>query len=295
MKLFDLHCDTIYRSVVENKSILNGNLCVTVKKLKKIDEYTGCFAAWIPDNIRGDDAYDLFNKINLEFVNIKKKYFNSSLSKKIFLTVESGAVLGGDLTKIKDLAEKGVRILTLTWNGECEIGDGANVENPKGLTEFGAKAVKELERNNIIIDISHASEKLFYDLCEIAEKPFIATHSNSKKICGHQRNLTDDQFKIICKNGGLTGINFCNDFLKISGNAGIEDIFRHIENFLSLSGENIVCIGSDFDGADVLEEIKDVSETEKLYNFLLRKNYSEKLVKKIFFDNAYNFFKFIKD
>ncbi|MDR1364188.1 MAG: membrane dipeptidase [Oscillospiraceae bacterium] len=290
MKLFDLHCDTIFRAIKENKDINNGDLCVNFEKIKKFEEYIGCFAIWIPDSIRKDDAFNLFNelidRLNLEI----NKHLKFCKNIKIIISVEGGAVLGGDLSKIKILKSKGVKILTLTWNGKCEIGDGIGVKNSKGLTDFGIQVIKELEKNNIIIDLSHASKKLFYDVCELATKPFIATHSNSKSVCLHKRNLLDDQFMLIKQKNGIVGINFCNDFLSNSGNANIEDVFEHIEKFLSFSGKDNICIGSDFDGADTLKEISNVSEIGKLYEFLLKKNYSENLVNKIFFNNAKRFF-----
>ncbi|GMB10408.1 MAG: membrane dipeptidase [Candidatus Improbicoccus devescovinae] len=284
MDLFDLHCDTLYEMFHKK----NKKMCITHKKIKFINNYVGCFAIWIPPEYYGIRSLNFFLKIfekSVEFLNS----FNNK--KRAILCVENGSVLAGDIKNIDILKKCNVKILTLTWNGSCEIGDGVRVVNPGGLTKFGENVIKNLEKNNIIVDISHASEKLFYDVCSVTKKSIVATHSNSKKICDNSRNLTDDQFEIIKKSQGIVGINFCNDFLVESGRADIIDIFRHIEHFLSLSGENTVCIGSDFDGANLLDSIHDVSEIYKLYEFMLVKNYNEKLVKKIFFNNAYEFFK----
>ena len=98
--------------------------------------------------------------------------------------------------------------MTLTWNGSNEIGSGVMSGDKFGLTPFGKLAVKEMEKEGIVIDVSHASEALFYDVAENTERPFIATHSNSKVLCKHPRNLTDDQFRIICNRGGLVGLNY---------------------------------------------------------------------------------------
>ncbi|MDR1240816.1 MAG: membrane dipeptidase [Oscillospiraceae bacterium] len=294
MKFFDLHCDTLYRAISENKNMNDSDLCVTFEKIKQFEEYQGCFAIWMSDSIYGKDAFNLFklfiNKFNLE----KNKYISNSeeLNRKIkiFLGVEGGGILGGELSNVKEFYKSGVRIFTLTWNGSCEIGDGVGVDNAGGITDFGIKVIKELNLYNMTVDVSHASERLFYDVYEIFDGAFIATHSNSKTVCNHRRNLTDEQFRIIQKRGGIVGINFCVDFLNDSGNANIEDIFNHIDYFLSLSGENAICIGSDFDGASLPKELNDISKIGNLYEFLLKKNYSEKLVDKIFFHNARKFF-----
>ena len=180
-------------------------------------------------------------------------------------------------------------MMTLTWNGVCEAGDGAKVDNPKGLTKFGKNLVKKLEENDIIIDISHASEKLFYDVAEICEKPIVATHSNCKKVCGNPRNLTDEQIKIIKEKGGLIGLTFCKDFLSNSKNASMDDVLRHFEHFLLLSCEDNLAFGSDFDGADTPEEISSIDKIKNLYEYFLKKGYKENLLDKVFFSNAYDF------
>ena len=163
------------------------------------------------------------------------------------------------------------------------------MDNPKGLTKFGKNLVKKLEENDIIIDISHASEKLFYDVAEICEKPIVATHSNCKKVCGNPRNLTDEQIKIIKEKGGLIGLTFCKDFLSNSKDASMDDVLRHFEHFLLLSCEDNLAFGSDFDGADTPEEISSIDKIKNLYEYFLKKGYKENLLDKVFFSNAYNF------
>lgn len=305
MNFFDLHCDTLTKALEENKELYENDLHISLKRAGKYDNYIECFAVWIPDEIRGEAAMELFNraynKLILEHKSNEnvfslckcaddiKNLVNSRVKIGAILTVEGGAVLGGKLENIWHLREKGVRIMTLTWNGTCEIGDGVGVPNVCGLSEFGKKAVKEMEKSGIIVDVSHASEKLFYDVCEVSEKPFIATHSNSKKICGHRRNLTDEQFKIISERGGIVGINFCKDFLSDKSSSHLDEIIKHVEHFLELGGENAIALGSDFDGCDVPDEVGGVEYAENLYEYFLKKNYNQSIVDKIFFGNAYNF------
>ncbi len=308
MRFFDLHCDTLYRALVEEQDLYENDFHVSIKRVKNFNPYIGCFAVWIPDDVRGKKAKKLFytaaQKLhNQEFLhsehfkvcNSFEDIRNITKNKKkdgkngIILTVEGGAVLAGDLSRVKLLSDLGVKMMTLTWNGKCELGDGVGVENSKGLTIFGRQVVQEMEKYGIIVDVSHASEKLFYDVNATAMRPFVATHSNSKTVCGNRRNLTDEQFKIIKERSGLVGITFCNDFLIENANAGFDDILKHAEHFLSLGGEDTLSIGSDFDGADIPDQITGVESIEALYEYFLIKNYSETLVDKIFFSNAYRF------
>ncbi len=299
MRLFDLHCDTLYRAVTESGSLNYKKFEISVDKASYLDEWIQCFALWIPDDISSyniqplfNNAYNLMQKqcelYNIKFCN-EFSDINSSSKNKCFFTVENGRILQGDLENIKKLKECNVKILTLTWNDDNEIASGALSNSKFGLTGFGKLVVKELENNNIIIDVSHLSERAFYDVAEIATKHFIATHSNSKPITNHKRNLTDEQFEIIKSCGGIVGVNFHNSFLNNrEDEASICDVIKHTEHFLSLGGENNLAIGTDFDGGKLPEDIKGIDTIGQIYNEFLRKNYSEALLDKIFFKNAYN-------
>lgn len=288
MKYFDLHCDTLYKLVTKNKDIDKNDLHISLKRCCNFEKYFQCFAVWIPDNLRGREALTFFDLCRKNFSNIRNNHFQNNFNP--ILTVEGGAVLGGDLDNISYLKKAGVKILTLTWNGKCEIGDGCGVKNATGLSNFGKKAVKELENQNIIIDVSHASNNLFYDVAEISQKPFIATHSNSYEICPHKRNLDNNQFNIIKQAKGIVGITFCKDFLKENSDyVTFDDIRRHIDHFLDLGGEDTITFGSDFDGAIVPECIDSIEKINNLYEYMCIKNYKENILKKLFFENAYNF------
>ena len=306
MRFFDLHCDTLYRMTFENKDIYKNDLHVNLKSAEKIEKYLSCFAVWIPDSVRNMNAEIFFDKAvrklkeqellycdlfdvcknSKDLENFKN---NKCKNSGIILTVEGGAVLNSKLERIKVLKDAGVKILTLTWNGSCEFGDGVLVDNAGGLTEFGIKAVQMLEESSIIVDVSHASEQLFYDVCDYSKKPFIATHSNSKKICNNKRNLTDSQFKEIAERGGLVGITFCKKFLSECSEVNYDDVLKHVYRFLELGGEKTISIGSDFDGAEVPDCLNGIGCVENLYEYFLSKRLSENLVDDIFFNNAYNF------
>ncbi|MCQ2514488.1 MAG: dipeptidase [Ruminococcus sp.] len=301
MKYIDLHCDTLYKSVTQNIPIDSSDM--EVKPVLEGDTRLQCYAIWLPDDFGGDRAEELFfeasqrivsecnfSKINLirSFRNLEKtlQYGNNAV-----FTVENGLALNGKIENVRKFSELGVRIMTLTWNAHNHIGDGADVKNAMGLTEFGRLAVNEMEKYKIIVDISHASDKLFYDVAEIANKPFIATHSNSRKIAEHRRNLTDEQFKVIIDRGGIVGLNFHNAFLSNNPDkASAVDLLKHTEHFLSLGGENHLCVGSDFDGCDLPDDIKNSDSIATIYEMFLKNNYKEELLEKIFFKNALNFF-----
>lgn len=302
MRLFDLHCDTLYRAFTERKSIISNDFEISLECGEEFDEWVQCMAVWIPDDVRGKDAERLVENCYCLLIGELEKCRkqNRSVSKidtvsdiksqlNIMLTIEGGAALNGRLENIERYRSLGVRAMTLTWNGHCEIGDGADVENPKGITEFGKAAIREMERCGIVVDVSHASDKLFYDVAKIAKRPFIATHSNSRTICPHRRNLTDEQFNIIKDNNGLVGINFHRHFLS-DKNPSIKDIIKHTEYFLSLGGENTVAVGSDFDGGELTDDMHSIVDMHKIFNEFARLNYSETLIDKLFFKNAYNFY-----
>lgn len=299
MHLFDLHCDTLYKAYTEKKSLLSNDCEISFERGKDLDKWIQCMAVWIPDEVRGESAVRLvencYSFLQSELANTNGEVVQidnvSDFKDKasVMLTIEGGAALGGRLENVKRFRDLGVRAMTLTWNGSCELGDGADVENSKGLTDFGRIAIEEMEKHSIAVDISHASDRLFFDVAEISTRPIIATHSNSRTVMPHRRNLTDEQFDIIKQSGGIVGINLHRHFLKID-NQSINDIIKHTEYFLSLGGENTLAIGTDFDGAEMINEIKSISDLHKIYNAFAKLNYSETLIDKLFFRNAYNFY-----
>lgn len=303
MDIIDLHCDTLYKATVDGIS-LDDRSAETKLNYDKSRHKLQCYAIWIPDCCSGEEAEILFlesykilknecEKHEIRLIRPKEKLSEKFCSGKnsAYFTVENGLALNGKLENVKLMADCGVRMMTLTWNSSNQIGDGSEVENAKGITEFGKAVIGEMERNGIVTDISHASQKLFYDIAEIAKRPFIASHSNSFSVTSHRRNLTDEQLKIIKDVKGIIGINFHNAFLNNNPEkACIEDILRHIEHFLSIGGEDVLCFGSDFDGGNLPKDIKNSEIYDKIYELMLQENYKESLIRKIFYNNALNFF-----
>lgn len=286
MEYFDLHCDTLYKATVENSDFYNPKYHINFNKTTCFDKWIQLFAVWIPDEFKGEEATLFY----LRAVDVFKRNIINDKSVDMRLSLENASMLNGDLRNIDLLINNSIQSVTLTWNGENELGCGAECNNSYGLSYFGKEVVKELERQNIAVDISHASDKLFYDVVNIADKPIIATHSNSRAITDVKRNLTDEQFKIIRDMGGIVGLNFYKGFLNIDENkSSIEDILRHADHFLNLNGENTLAIGSDFDGADIPCDISGIESLKTIYDRFVEE-FGAKLTKKIFFDNANMYF-----
>ncbi len=146
-----------------------------------------------------------------------------------------------------------------------------------------------MQRLGIAVDMSHSSERTFWDTAEIAQKPILAGHSNSRALCDFPRNLTDDQFRELVRLGGAAGLNLCPDFLQVEGDADIEWVIRHCEHFLELGGEKAVCLGGDLDGIGSLPKgMKGIESYGEIYEAMLRRNYPEDLVRDIFYNNLMN-------
>jgi membrane dipeptidase len=207
-------------------------------------------------------------------------------------TVENASVLAGKLENIELFSDFGVKLVTLTWNGRNELGDGAMVSHSNGIRPFGIEVIKKLEEKKIIIDVSHASDRLMYDIFNHTTRPLVASHTNSRAVAKHKRNMTDEQFLTIVKRGGIVGLNLHKFFLNTDGDkANKYDVLRHAEHFLSLGGEESLCFGADFDGCNLPVDILGIDTISDIYELFLKENYNEDTVKKIFYENALKFCK----
>lgn len=283
MNYFDLHCDTLCRCADENGKLEKNKFDVDIERLSKFDNCVQTFACFIHDDFKADEA-------EKRFFSLYEIYKNTDFGKvKPILSIENLSCINGKIENIAKFAEMGVKMATLTWNGENDLAGGINSDS--GITDFGKAVVKQLEKEGIVVDASHLNEKSFYDLCKIAENPFISSHSNSFSICEQKRNLKDEQFEIITDIGGVVGINLFNKFL-CEKESGFEDILRHIERFLLLGGEDNISLGTDFDGCTVHKSVKTVENMPLLYDFL-SKNLGKTLADKIFYKNSAVFFKIL--
>lgn len=288
MKLFDLHCDTIWEAYRKNQNLQTNNLHISFDKAQNYDMYNQIFAVYSDSKLTDDEAYHEFWEI-IGYYNSQKETFPPNF--KPYLAVEGANLLAGDITRLYEIYEAGVQFLTLVWGGLSCIG-GAH-RTGVGLTDFGHEVTEKCFELGIVPDLSHSSEHLFWDVVNIAEqygKPIIATHSNARALCRHSRTLTDEMFNAIQSRGGIVGISLVRGHLSETTTCNIETVVSHIEHFLSLGGVNTVCIGADFDGTDELPDgIENIGDLYKIYNKLLSKNYSEELADNIFYGNAQNF------
>lgn len=202
-----------------------------------------------------ESALEFIERNNKEIFLIQNKEDLAKLSLQdkmgIFLSVEGGEILGEDIWMLDIIFRLGVRSLGLTWNQRNAIGDGVSERKSGGrLSTFGQAVVKRMNNLGMLVDVSHLSESCFWHVVEITEQPIIASHSNAYSICAHPRNLTDEQLRALKEMKGLTGINFCPDFLTKEGKAEIKDLVKHIYHIVEIAGIETVGLGSDFDGID---------------------------------------------
>lgn len=303
MKLFDLHCDSITEYKKLNSDFLCKDTQFSLRELNKFEKLCQTMAIFIPDEYRGAAAFDYF-KAHIEYLNqilaqqniaeiayrgLDIERITAEKKAALLIAIEGGAAIAGKLENIDYISSCGVRLMTLVWNGENEIASGHDTKN--GFSEFGKEAVGRLEKNNIIIDVSHLNDTGFDQLCSFAEKPFIATHSNLREVCKHKRNLTRAQFEEIIRRKGLVGINLYELFLSDDGIGDRDSVYRHIYKMLELGGEDIIACGSDFDGADIHYSLNTPVKFAGMAEYLLERGIDQNTVNKIFYDNAMTFFK----
>lgn len=298
MKFFDLHCDTITELHKSNGSLAKNDGHISLDRASYLTEYVQDYAIFISDEYRGKAAVDYFDSVyayykNEMSINGISEYADRKETRfKSILSVEGGAGLGGTIEGLHHLADCGVKLITITWNGRNELASGCFDEEDIGLTSFGRIAVKEMERLRIAADVSHLSVKGFYDLADIAEKPFMASHSCIDIVDNYKakhRNLTKEQVKIIAEHKGVIGINLWEKLLGNEDNSS-DAVLRHMSEIIDVGGEDIVAMGTDFDGCDINPELAGIEKIQSLHDYLSHHGFDEKLLDKIFFSNADRFF-----
>lgn len=207
------------------------------------------------------------------------------------LTVEGCSFLEDDAhaePRLDALAEAGVRMATLTWNGPNALGSGNDTSC--GLTPFGRRVIHGLEERGIVVDASHLNDAGFRDLLAVAERPFACSHSNARAVCPHPRNLEDWQLREIADRGGIVGLNFYNAFLREDGaEATPDDVLRHVDHMLNVAGEGLLALGSDYDGSDVPSWLDPCDKVADLH-VLLAREFGAAIAERIFHGNAERFF-----
>lgn len=298
MRFFDLHCDTITELCKKQGSLAKNDGHISLDRASFLTEYVQDYAIFIPDEYRGKAAVDYFDKVYAFYKNEMNKNEISEYADRLdtkyksVLSVEGGAGMGGTIDGLHHLADCGVKLITITWNGRNELASGCFDEEDIGLTPFGREAVKEMENLRIAADVSHLSVKGFYDLADLAEKPFMASHSCIDIVDNFKarhRNLTKEQVEIIAEHNGVIGINLWKKLLGNEDNS-FDAVLRHMSEIIEVGGEDVIAMGTDFDGCDINDELAGIEKIPMLYDFLGNHGFDEKLLNKIFFDNADRFF-----
>lgn len=315
MRLFDLHCDTAGECYNKKISLRKNDLHISLCKGEKLDEWCQVFAVWIPDELRGKSALDYLERVleshkteidkNADRIKLCQRFQDVEEALKSGKCAALSAVEGGSPFAEKDgiliAKEHGVKLITLTWNGENELGYGCQSGSNSGLKPCGKALLNSMRDMNIVADVSHLNRTGFYDAVSSGAK-IIASHSNCEKVLlktrresedksfSCRRSLNDEQIKILVECGGLIGINFCKSFLGDDGDDGFEAVYRHMSHILDLGGENILAIGSDFDGCDINPELSGIDKIYGLRHFLSEKGMDSALLDKIFFSNSKKFF-----
>ena len=314
MKLFDLHCDTLYECCETGRHLRENDLHVNRAATRRYDHYAQFFALFCgarapsAEAAKGRDCLlDTPEDARLaRMLQTAKQEFAANQDwlmfcrsaddleaaaqagkAAAFLSIE-GAELLPDRPDALDFAyDAGIRLITITWNYRSRYGCSCVIDQDEGLTEKGKQLVRDCAEKGIIVDVSHLSEKGFWDVCETIDGPFAASHSDSRALCRHPRNLTDRQFAEIARRGGLVGVNLYTPFLVRQSDSVIDDAIDHIERFLGLYGEKTVALGCDFDGCDALPAgIDGLGDMYRLADRMLALGYTERAVNGLFYDNA---------
>lgn len=297
MLIIDAHCDTA-KALLENNGDLYENDChLDLKRLLAYGQRVQFFAAFAdPSRYKCNTltrilaiidymySSEVLHKDKMSICLSANDIENTAGAGKVaaLLTVEGGEALNGELAVLRQLYRLGVRSMLLTWNHRNLIADGAAEKSGAGLSAFGCRVVAEMNLLGMIVDVSHLCEKSFYDVMELTTEPVIASHSNSRAICSHYRNLSDSQLLAIKRNGGVVGINFYTYFLNNTDKASIDDVVKHIEHICSVIGEDHIGIGTDFDGIECTPSgLEGAERMPFLFNRLIQLNYSTSFIEKL--------------
>ena len=304
--VFDLHCDTtlalLGKDLHAEGMLKKNNFHIDLERAQKLAGYAQCFACFtsptdkLPAGMTVEDVFERELAVILREINanedvirqaytaedVEENYRNGLMS--AILTIEGPAGFGFDPELLDMLYRVGFRMTTLGWNEKNPLA-GSNVTGG-GLTDLGRDYVAEAQRLGMIIDVSHISDEAFWDIMDVTKAPVIASHSNSRAVCDHSRNLTDDMFKAICATGGVAGFNQFTNF--VGADADLDTACRHILHFLELDPDGKhIALGGDLDGCDTLPAgFNGVQDYPVLADRLHSHGVSEQMLRNIFWNNA---------
>ena len=300
--MIDLHCDTIMKLIdyPDCGDLYRNTWKIDIEKLQKAHSKVQDFALFI--NLgETNDPYGRYEEMRnlcttqihlygehiqhvLSYQDVESVYESGKIG--ALMSIEEGGVLGGDLDKLKQAYQDGVRLITLTWNYPNGLGEPHCGDQHKKLTPKGVEFVEAMQDLGIIVDCSHLNDAGTEQLGDVLDVPFVASHSNAREVTAHTRNLPDNLIKLIANKGGVIGLNFAQSFLGTSPISRIEDIVKHGLYLINKGGEDVVALGTDFDGIKPDTEIKDASEMYRLYDAFKEAGLSVEQCEKLFWKNA---------
>ena len=202
------------------------------------------------------------------------------------LGIENGLALEHHIENVEHFARRGIVYITLCHNGDNDLCDSARgMQTHGGMSQFGAEVIREMNRLGIMVDLSHAHEKSFYEALEISATPIVCSHSSCRALCDHPRNLTDDQMRLLASKGGVMQVTLYPGFLRSEGTATIVDAMKHLEHAIEVMGIDCVGLGTDFDGDGGVCGLADSSEMINFTRQLLRRKFNERDIQKIWGGN----------
>lgn len=299
MNLIDFHCDTAEQIYRNQASLMENTYHIDIQRLKQAGYTAQWFAFFVNLNdLTKESPLAEFQAMHTYFLEQVKKfeehieivtnydqYKNCKEQHKIaaFLSIEEGQILEGNLDNLDLLRDKGVRLMTLTWNFANSLGYPHSSQ--EGLTLLGKETISRVNELPILLDISHLSEGALKDIRALYKKPIIASHSNARGFYNHTRNVTDQAIKQIAESGGIIGTNFYSYFLNNSNQTTIERIIANIQYVYKYGGSDVLAFGTDFDGINCDLEVCTCKEMDTLISRLF-KNFPSHVVEKLCYGNA---------
>ena len=298
---FDAHCDTIYLCLRTGAQLRENDGHLDLRRASAFGRFAQVFALYQdPEEVpQGSTMVREGQLLHQKFLREMEQNRNvivpcrtgaevdrAAADGKMaaILSIEGAELIGCDPGQVETAAEWGVRLLNPVWNHANRL-SGSNAELPEqGLTSYGRDFARRMEDCGIYPDVSHISDPGFWDVVRLARGPVVASHSNSRALCPHRRNLTDDMFRAIRDSGGVVGLNLYRPFVGPAGT--MEELTAHVEHFLSLGGEKTLCLGGDLDGCEELAAgMEGIQDVPQLWQALAARGYPQTLLEDLFWNN----------
>ena len=293
MFIADAHCDTLYEMAICGTPYEKCH--VTLDNMRSGNVALQTFALFCGKNgTKGTPCKDGWAMLKASY-DLPLPMLRGALPEAFpteptgIISCEGGEMLEGSLERLSEFdADSRIRMIALTWNHENEIGFPGKSGSTEPLKPFGRELLHEMDRLGILPDCSHLNDAGFWDVCERAELPPIASHSNCRWLCGHSRNLTREMVKAVIERKGFIGMNFYSEFLADDGKATLDDLLRHIDAICEMGGEDVIGFGSDFDGIDAWPEgLADPSDFPALIRLLADHGYTDAQLEKLSHGNLW--------